>query len=175
MPSKERDYNNAFSMKYRMVGKTGIRVSEIGFGAWAIGGPLDLSGIPVGWGNVDDTNSRAAIRKALDLGINLFDTSDIYGEGHSEDLLGEELAGVDCVIADKAGNRRTSTGAVKDFSTDYMRSAVEASLRRLKRDSIDIYQLHNPPADVLGTEDRSVLTNSKLLVRFARASFREPS
>src|SRR5262245_6725750 len=112
---KERDYNNRFSMKYRMLGSTGLRVSEIGFGAWAIGGPVDLFGMPIGWGKVDDNESRAALSRALDLGINLFDTADVYGSGHSEELIGECLAGRDCIVATKVGNRRTDSGNVKDF------------------------------------------------------------
>lgn len=140
-------------MKYRMLGKAGLRVSEIGFGAWAIGGPVDLFGIPIGWGPVHDSDSRSAISRALDLGINLFDTADVYGGGHSEDLIGECLAGRDCVIATKVGNRRTDTGPVKDFSDAHIRYSIENSLRRLKRDSVEVYQLHNPPQAVLATEE----------------------
>ena len=148
-----RNYNNLFSMKYRMLGKSGLQVSEIGFGAWAIGGPVDLSGIPIGWGRVDDNDSRAAIGRALDLGINFFDSADVYGGGHSEELLGECLAGKDCVIATKVGNRRTETGSVKDFSESHVRTSIISSLRRLKRDSVDVYQFHNPPPEVIDTEE----------------------
>jgi len=131
-------------VKYRVLGETGIRVSEVGFGAWAIGGPVDLFGIPVGWGKVDDRESEAAIQRALDLGVNFFDTADVYGSGHSEELIGHCLEGKECVIATKGGNARTEKGAIKDFSTPHIRAAIEGSLRRLKRDSIDVYQLHNP-------------------------------
>lgn len=150
---KERDYNNAFSMKYRMLGKTEICVSEIGFGGWAIGGADDLFGMPIGWSNVDDSSSRAAISRALDLGINFFDTADVYGDGHSEQLLGECLAGKQCVIATKVGNRRTETTAVKDFSAGHIHSSIESSLRRLKREIIDVYQFHNPPREILATDE----------------------
>lgn len=147
-------------MKYRPLGNTGISVSEIGFGGWAIGGPEDLFGIPIGWGNVNDADSRSAIDRALDLGINLFDTADVYGRGHSEELLGECLAGKDCAVATKVGNRRTETTAVKDFSISHIRASIEASLRRLRRATIDIYQLHNPPEDVIASEEPFHLLDS---------------
>lgn len=140
-------------MKYRTLGKTGLQVSEIGFGAWAIGGPVDLFGIPIGWGQVDDKDSRAAIHRALELGINFFDTADVYGGGHSEDLIGECLAGKDAIIATKAGNRRSETGPVKDFSEKHIRASLEMSLRRLRRDSVDVYQFHNPPPAVLAARE----------------------
>lgn len=140
-------------MKYRMLGKTNLRVSEVGFGAWAIGGAVDLFGVPVGWSGADDQESIAAIRRALELGINFFDTADVYGEGHSEELLGKCLEGVDCVIATKVGNARTARGPIKDFSEKHIREAVEGSLRRLRRAVIDVYQLHNPPPDVLEKND----------------------
>ena len=135
-------------MKYRPLGATGIRVSEIGFGAWAIGGPVDLFGTPVGWGVVDDNDSIAAVRRALDLGIQFFDTADVYGSGHSEELLGRCLEGRACFIATKAGNTRTPDRAYKDFSIKYLEQALERSLKRLRRDIIDVYQLHNPPPAV---------------------------
>jgi aryl-alcohol dehydrogenase-like predicted oxidoreductase len=136
-----------------MLGKTNLRVSEIGFGGWAIGGRVDLFGVPVGWSGVDDAESIAAIRRALDLGINFFDTADTYGEGHSEELLGKCLEGTDCVIATKVGNARTPRGPVKDFSEKHIRESVEGSLKRLRRNVIDVYQLHNPPPDVLENDE----------------------
>ncbi|MCI0417285.1 aldo/keto reductase [bacterium] len=135
-------------MKYRTLGSTGFRVSEIGFGAWAIGGSMDVFGVPVGWSNVSDTESIAAIERAQDLGINFFDTADVYGMGHSEELLGQALKGKDCMIATKVGNRIDSTGARKDFSEKHIRDSIEGSLRRLNRDAIDLYQLHNPDPNV---------------------------
>lgn len=131
-------------MKYRTLGNTGFRVSEIGFGGWAIGGAMDVFGMPVGWSKVTDTESIAAIERAVDLGINFFDTADVYGMGHSEELLGKTLKGKDCIIATKVGNRVDSTGARKDFSGKYIRDSIEGSLRRLNRETIDVYQLHNP-------------------------------
>lgn len=135
-------------MKYRQLGRTGIRVSEIGFGSWAIGGPVDV-GFPVGWGKVDDQESISAIRRAVELGINFFDTADVYGNGHSEDLLREGLHGTNAVIATKVGNSRDSQGhPVKDFSEQHIRKALDGSLKRLQRESIELYQLHNPPPDI---------------------------
>lgn len=131
-------------MKYRTLGNTGFRVSEIGFGAWAIGGSMDVFGMPVGWSNVTDSESVAAIERAVDLGINFFDTADVYGMGHSEELLGKTLKGKDCIIATKVGNHVDSAGARKDFSENYIREAIEGSLKRLNRETIDLYQLHNP-------------------------------
>jgi aryl-alcohol dehydrogenase-like predicted oxidoreductase len=135
-------------MKYRLLGTTGMLVSEIGFGAWAIGGPTDVFGLPVGWGAVNDDESRAAIRRALELGIKFFDTSNVYGNGHSEELLGECLTGTDAFIATKVGISRTEKQSIKDFSAKHVREALEASLRRLRRERIDLYQLHNPPPEV---------------------------
>ena len=79
-------------MQYRELGRTGIRVGVIGFGAWAIGGTADASGAPLGWGRTLDDESLAAIRRARDLGVNFFDTADSYGFGRSESLLGIVLS-----------------------------------------------------------------------------------
>src|SRR4051812_4991062 len=81
-----------FIMNYRKFGKTDLLVSEVGFGAWAIGGNTVIGSTPIGWGPADDKTSVAAIRKSLDLGITFFDTADFYGLGHSEELLGKELS-----------------------------------------------------------------------------------
>ncbi|HEX9163303.1 MAG TPA: aldo/keto reductase [Thermoanaerobaculia bacterium] len=135
------------NMQYRILGRTGIRVSEIGFGAWAIGGTAEASGTPLGWGKSSDDESLAAIRRARDLGINLFDTADSYGFGRSESLLGIVLSRrrQDMVIATKVGVLRTSAGALrKDFSKQHIFHAVAGSLKRLRSDYIDLYQLHNP-------------------------------
>jgi aryl-alcohol dehydrogenase-like predicted oxidoreductase len=131
----------------RVLGRSGIKVSDIGFGCWAIGGPFTLDGKPDGWGPVDDAESAAAVRRALDLGITFFDTADVYGAGHSERVLGQALAGHrdEVVLATKFGytfdeDARAATG--QDTSPDYIRRACEASLRRLGTDWIDLYQLH---------------------------------
>lgn len=132
-------------MRYRRLGDTSLQVSEIGFGAWAIGGPLQAGGKPMGWGPVDDRTSMAAIQRALELGVNFFDTADVYGLGRSEQLLGRTLSGREAMVATKAGNFRREDGeSRKDFSRGYLLRAAEASLRRLRREAIDLFQLHNP-------------------------------
>ena len=131
-------------MKYRKFGKTDLTVSEIGFGAWAIGGNAIVGSTPIGWGPTDDNNSVASIRKALDVGINFFDTADFYGLGHSENLLGKELRNSkEAIIATKAGHRAIDNKIQLDYSKEYIIEACEKSLRRLKRDFIDYYQLHS--------------------------------
>jgi aryl-alcohol dehydrogenase-like predicted oxidoreductase len=131
-----------------------ISVSALGAGCWAIGGPWQFDGRPAGWGTVDDDDSIHAIHKALDLGITLFDTADVYGCGHSERVLGRAIASRrdDVVISTKFGLRfdeATRTGAGTDVSPEYIRRACEASLRRLGTDRIDLYQLHG------GADDRA--------------------
>ncbi|MFJ1547640.1 aldo/keto reductase [Streptomyces sp. NPDC088246] len=134
--------------KSRNLGRDGIEVSALGFGCWAIGGQWsDPDGNPLGWGKVEDEESVAAIRRALELGVTFFDTADVYGTGHSERILARALAGRrdDVVIATKWGNRfdeqaRTLIGG--DSSPTYAREALVASLRRLGTDRIDLYQLH---------------------------------
>jgi aryl-alcohol dehydrogenase-like predicted oxidoreductase len=131
-------------------------VSALGLGCWAIGGPWTFNGQPAGWGEVDDDESIRAIRRALDLGVTLFDTADVYGCGHSERVLGKALAGRrdDVVIVTKVGNRfdeQTRTGGGNDVSPAYLRSACDASLRRLGTDRIDVYLIHDgiaTPEDV---------------------------
>lgn len=129
-------------MQYRNFGTTGLRVSEIGFGAWAIGGDAMIGTTAIGWGPADDALSREAISAALDAGINFFDTADIYGLGHSEELLGKELKGKDVIIATKAGNVARNKEFTVDYTKDYILEACEKSLVRLQRDVIDYYQLH---------------------------------
>jgi aryl-alcohol dehydrogenase-like predicted oxidoreductase len=139
-------------MQHRDLGRTGIRVSEIGFGGWAIGGPSEASGMPLGWGRTSDEESLAAIRRARELGVTFFDTADSYGFGRSESLLGIVLSRKreDVVIATKVGNVRTSTGEFrKDFSKEHIFHAVDGSLKRLRTDYIDVYQVHNPTIDDL--------------------------
>jgi len=139
-------------MEYRTLGRTGIRVSEIGFGAWAIGGSAEASGVPIGWGRTSDDESLAAIRRARDLGVTFFDTADSYGFGRSESLLGIVLSRHrrDVVIATKVGVFRSSAGDLrKDFSKQHIYHAVDGSLKRLRSDYIDVYQMHNPTIDDL--------------------------
>lgn len=131
-------------MEFRILGKTGLKISVIGFGAWGIGGPAMAGDVPIGWGNVDDTESENAVLRSLELGINFFDTADFYGLGHSEEILGRLLKGKDVFIATKVGHHMNDDGTINmDYSKKYILSACEKSLKRLKRDVIDVYQLHS--------------------------------
>ena len=131
-------------MKYRTFGTTALNVSEIGFGAWAIGGSAVVGNTAIGWGPSDDGESVTAIKAALDAGINFFDTADFYGLGHSEKLLGKEIGMMkDIIIATKVGHRVINDTIQLDYSKAYILEACEKSLTRLKRDTIDFYQLHS--------------------------------
>ncbi len=132
----------------RTLGRSGLQVSAMGLGCWAIGGPwkwLDGQG---GWGDIDDNESIRAIQHALDSGINFFDTAANYGTGHSERILGRALAGKrdKAVIATKFGfvvdeaNKQVTMR--KDDHLQYVRQECEDSLKRLNIDAIDLYQLH---------------------------------
>jgi aryl-alcohol dehydrogenase-like predicted oxidoreductase len=139
----------------RLLGRSGVEVSALGVGTRAMGGDMYAGDQPLGWGAVDDAESGRAIRRALDLGVTLFDTADAYGTGHAEELLGRVLAPVrdQVVIATKWGNRidpATRQLLGEDGSPAQLRSAVHESLRRLATDRIDVYQLHInglPPAE----------------------------
>ncbi len=131
-----------------MLGRTRLRVSEVGFGAWAIGGNAHGNS----YGPTDDATSLEAIRRAADLGCNLFDTADVYGWGHSEELLGQALADrrEDVLLATKVGGDFYHGGVRLNFDPGYIGFALERSLRRLHTDHVDLYQLHNPPAEMMG-------------------------
>jgi len=138
----------------RMLGRSGIEVSALGLGCWAIGGPFWAGETPLGWGEVDDNESIRAIHAALDLGINFFDTANVYGAGHSERILGRALAGrrSQVVIATKFNavfDEKTRQVIGADASPEGIRRACEDSLRRLNTDYIDLYQFHDNtyPAD----------------------------
>jgi len=136
--------NYISGMNYRKFGKTNLTVSEIGFGAWAIGGNAVVGGTAIGWGPADDNTSVAALRKALDVGVNFFDTADFYGLGHSEELIGKEFRNnKEVIIATKVGHRAIDDKIQLDYSKEYIVEACEKSLKRLKRDCIDYYQLHS--------------------------------
>ena len=131
-------------MEYRKFGNTGLIVSEIGFGAWAIGGGAMIGTTSIGWGDSDDTVSEKAIYASLDAGINFFDTADIYGLGHSEDLFGKTTGkNKEVIVATKVGNVSRNDQFTIDYSKDYILNACEESLRRLQRGVIDYYQLHS--------------------------------
>jgi aryl-alcohol dehydrogenase-like predicted oxidoreductase len=128
-------------MKARIFGRTGRSVSEIGFGAWAIG---------ASWGQVDDTAGKAALHAALDTGVTFLDTADVYGDGHSEQLIAavlKERGGERPFIATKAG-RRLPRQTVSGYSKANLTEWIERSLRNLAVDVLDLVQLHCPPTDL---------------------------
>ncbi len=129
-------------MKYRSLGRTGWQVSQVSFGAWAIGGD---------WGNVSESNALEALRAALENGVNFIDTADVYGDGRSERLIARVLKGkTDRVyVATKAG-RRLDPHTVEGYNRDNLTKFVDRSLRNLETDSIDLLQLHCPPPAVYG-------------------------
>jgi aryl-alcohol dehydrogenase-like predicted oxidoreductase len=127
-------------MKYRRFGKTGRDVSVIGFGAWAIGSA---------WGQVDDKDSLAALHAAADAGVTLIDTADVYGDGHSEKLIGRflrERKGERFFVATKMG--RSVPQVPENYNPQAFRGWVDASRERLGMDKLDLIQLHCPPTPV---------------------------
>ncbi len=137
-------------MKYRALGRTGLTVSEIGFGAWGIGGRTVSH---TSYGETDDRTSRAALSCAYDHGITFFDTAAAYGNGHSEALIGDVLARVrdKVVVSTKAGYE--AWDRPPDFSAAAIVASVERSLVRLRTDYLDVLLLHNAPQDVLLASD----------------------
>jgi aryl-alcohol dehydrogenase-like predicted oxidoreductase len=127
-------------MKYRVLGKTGYEVSEIGFGTWALGSD---------WGTVTEEDAMAAMQAALDAGVNFFDTADVYGDGRSEQLIGKFLKSVHkkVYVATKAG-RRLSPHTEAGYTKENLTSFVERSLTNLQVETIDLLQLHCPPTPV---------------------------
>ncbi len=147
-------------MRSRTLGRTGIQVSEIGFGAWAIGGNAHGNS----YGPTDDAASIAAVKRAVELGCTFFDTADVYGWGHSEEVLGTALEGhrKDVRIATKVGGDFYHGGVQMNFDPGYIAFALERSLRRLRTEYIDLYQLHNPPLELMGdTKTYEVLDSLK--------------
>jgi aryl-alcohol dehydrogenase-like predicted oxidoreductase len=142
----------------RRLGKSGIEVSAMGIGCWAIGGPIYRNGKQRGWGEVEDEVSIRAVRRALDMGVTFLDTADVYGAGHSERILAKALDGRrdEVAIASKFGmifDEKTKEENGRDASPEYVRRACEASLRRLDTDRIDVYQLHIGDYDPAGVEE----------------------
>ena len=127
-------------MKYRTLGRTGWNISEISFGAWAIGGT---------WGRVDDNDSLKALHKALDLGVNFIDTADVYGDGHSEQLIAKlrKERKEKFYVATKAG-RRLNPHVAEGYNRSNLTSFIERSLKNLDTEAIDLLQLHCPPTQV---------------------------
>jgi len=163
-------------LRYRKLGDTGLEVSEIGFGAWGIGSLT--KGAP-SYGPTDDHESRLALETALDVGITFYDTSDIYGDGHSEVLIGEVFNRVrdQVIIASKVGFLEPS--GKQDFSADYIRNKLDASLARLNTDYLDLYQLHSPSSEDLedSEEIKQVLNDLRQdgKIRAFGVSSRSPS
>jgi myo-inositol catabolism protein IolS len=176
-------------VKRRLLGRTDLAVSEVGFGGWAIGGNRYGNS----YGPTDDAESIRAVQRAVEHGCNFFDTADVYGHGHSEEILGEALAGVrrQVIIATKVGgnfynrdvhpllrDRVAQASGVSyaqlppdvplpvthdaNFSSDYVRFALGRSLERLRTDYVDLLQLHNPPLQQITTmETYGVLEDLK--------------
>src|SRR5918998_2563349 len=137
-------------MRYRSLGETGIRVSEVGFGVWTVSTGW--------WGEVDDERSVSLLRRAFERGINYFDTADTYGSGLGETLLADAFGGMrdEGVISTKIGydfyshtQRRGQQERPQDWSEDFIRFALEQSLKRLGTDYIDFLQLHNTKMDAV--------------------------
>lgn len=128
-------------MNYRPLGRTGFNVSEISFGAWAIGGS---------WGDVSDDDSLKALHRAIDRGVNFIDTADVYGDGRSERLIARlkrERPGETIYVATKAG-RRLSPHVGEGYNRENLTRFVDRSLKNLQTDAIDLLQLHCPPTEV---------------------------
>lgn len=127
-------------MNYGELGRTGWNVSTVSFGAWAIGNA---------WGSIDDKDSIAALHRAVDLGVNFFDTADVYGDGHSERLLAQlkKDRSEEIIIATKAG-RRLDPHTADGYNAENLTAFVERSLTNLQTDVLDLVQLHCPPTDV---------------------------
>ncbi|MEX2317963.1 MAG: aldo/keto reductase [Pirellulales bacterium] len=127
-------------MQYRELGRTGWKVSTVSFGAWAIGGS---------WGSVDDKDSLAALRRAVELGVNFIDTADVYGDGRSERLVGQlrRERKEPIYVATKAG-RRLNPHTAEGYNRANLTAFVERSLKNLGVETIDVLQLHCPPTDV---------------------------
>jgi aryl-alcohol dehydrogenase-like predicted oxidoreductase len=128
-------------MNYRELGNTGMKISEVSFGTWAIGGS---------WGKTNDEESLRALHYAIEKGVNFFDTADVYGDGHSEELLAKATKGKEdeIYIATKFC-RMGDIHSESTYSYDSVRTYCEASLKRLNREAIDLYQIHCPPIEIL--------------------------
>lgn len=128
-------------MNYRALGNTGIKISEVSFGTWAIGGS---------WGKTNDQEALRSLEYAIDQGVNFFDTADVYGDGHSEELLAKATKGKEDQI--HIATKFCRQGDIfdpKNYSYETVRSYCEDSLRRLNREAIDLYQIHCPATEIL--------------------------
>jgi aryl-alcohol dehydrogenase-like predicted oxidoreductase len=128
-------------MKKRPLGKTGLLVSELALGTWG------LSGEP--YGHVPEEEAERTVLRALDIGVSLVDTSDAYGGGKTEAMLGRLLEGKEVVVVTRGGVDRRTEPPVQDFAPEYLEGAVTRSLKRLRRERLDVYLLHNPGVETL--------------------------
>jgi aryl-alcohol dehydrogenase-like predicted oxidoreductase len=128
-------------MKYRALGRTGWKISEISFGAWGIGGDA--------WGMTDDAESMRTLHRAVELGVNFFDTADVYGDGHSERLIARlrKERKEEIIVATKAG-RRLERQVASGYNRANLTAFVERSLHNLETEALDLLQLHCPPSEV---------------------------
>lgn len=127
-------------MKYNTLGKTGYEISELSFGTWAIGGA---------WGQTDDQESLKALKEAMDAGVNFFDTADVYGDGHAEELLKEATKGRDDIYIASKFCRAGDIHDPKTYSKEAVTAYLDQTLARLGRDTLDLYQIHCPPFEIL--------------------------
>ena len=166
------------SIPTRPLGRSGLTVSALGVGTWALGGPFTFDGRDAGWGEVDDDVSIRALHTAIDAGVTLIDSAPTYGTGHSERVIGRALAQLpsaardSIVVATKFGlviDEASRTGAGNDVTPAAIRAECEASLRRLDREAIDVYQLHGG-ADT-ATEAEPVVATLEELVAEGKIRF----
>lgn len=134
-------------MIFNRLGNTDIQLSAVGLGAWAIGG----GGYKYGWGSQEDKDSIATIRRAVEMGINWVDTAPVYGNGHSEKIVGEAIKGLkeEVIVSTKCGLRMAENNEdlLFNLSEEGIRAEVEASLKRLNKEAIDLYMIHIPEPD----------------------------
>jgi aryl-alcohol dehydrogenase-like predicted oxidoreductase len=147
-PSRRKE----IAVRYVRLGRTDLEVSAIAFGSWAFGGE---------WGAFDAAEAKGAIKRALELGVTLFDTAQAYGFGASEALLADalwrEVSRDDVVVATKGGLRKQGAELLRDASARWLRSGVESSLRNLRTDHIDLYQVHWPDPNTPAEETAGAL------------------
>jgi len=142
-------------MRYRELGKTGLRVSEVGVGAWGLGGAMVVGGQPNSYGAADDAEAIRMLHWAFEQGINFIDTAPVYGFGHSEELIGQAIRGRRdrVIIETKVGEHHVNGQQAWSFAPDFVRQALDASLRRLGTDYLDLYLLHLPASGGVGLEE----------------------
>lgn len=140
------------------LGDTTLKCSILGLGTWGLGGANNISGVPIGWRPIPYEQAKDIVRVAVDAGITFIDSSDFYGRGKAEEIIGDAIPGTNrqVVIATKGGLlpefEPGTTHLKRDFSALHLESSLNASLRRLKRDTIDLYQLHGPTRETVKNE-----------------------